>query len=347
MSIQYRLFKAKFFRKFQPLFVSWIITDKCNLNCACCDRNRGVTGHTKEEIIDRVVHEARASSIWRISLTGGEPLLHPGIDDIFRRLKEAGTSVSINTNALLAERKIDVLKQAAGVGVSLDGNEETNDSIRGPGAFKRTCQALETFSANGIPTKITCAITDRMSPEDAESVLEIAKRYEAPVVFQPSRYVVLYGDGPNPESPDRKSYGAVINHVVNLKRSYPSLVFNSMSGLRHLSKWPDDTPIACSAGRVSCRIEPNGDILACSMQTGEQPVGNILRDSLAEVFNTSPMPDCTRCWSGERVEANLMYTLKPGPILNYLRAGRSRNKQGRSIKNAVDTDNRNQSSAAN
>jgi len=68
----------------------------CNLNCSYCDTTyaQGNTGTpmTTEEILDKV------GDYKRVTLTGGEPLLTPGIDDLVSKMISFGMEINIETN---------------------------------------------------------------------------------------------------------------------------------------------------------------------------------------------------------------------------------------------------------
>jgi len=68
----------------------------CNLNCSYCDTRyaRGDTGTlmTAEEIFDKI------GDFKRITLTGGEPLLVPGIEYLINKMVKLGMKINIETN---------------------------------------------------------------------------------------------------------------------------------------------------------------------------------------------------------------------------------------------------------
>ena len=105
------------------------VTDRCNLRCVYCMPRQGVQWQplgdqlTVDEIA-RVVAAAAQGGVNRVRITGGEPLVHPHIVEIVRRI--AGTpgveDVSLTTNGMLLERLAQPLAEAGlrRVNVSLD-----------------------------------------------------------------------------------------------------------------------------------------------------------------------------------------------------------------------------------
>ena len=105
------------------------LTDRCNLRCVYCMPKDGVQWQaladqlSVEEII-RVVEAAAHGGVKRVRLTGGEPLVHPNIVEIVRRIASIPQieEVSLTTNAMLLERLAQPLADAGltRVNISLD-----------------------------------------------------------------------------------------------------------------------------------------------------------------------------------------------------------------------------------
>ena len=81
-----------------------------------------------------------------IYLSGGEPLLHPQFEAILSFAYKYFDRINILSNGILIKDKIEFISNyrlKAGVQISIDGNEEINDSIRGKGHFKKAVEALK------------------------------------------------------------------------------------------------------------------------------------------------------------------------------------------------------------
>lgn len=116
-----------FGRKIEYLRLS--VTDHCNLRCLYCLPIQGFSFSKPEEIlsedeIERVVAAAISLGINKIRITGGEPLVRPGICSLIKRLSSlAGIGdISLSTNGLLLSQMAKDLFQAGlkRVNVSLD-----------------------------------------------------------------------------------------------------------------------------------------------------------------------------------------------------------------------------------
>ncbi|MBQ9983235.1 MAG: putative 7-carboxy-7-deazaguanine synthase QueE [Lachnospiraceae bacterium] len=77
----------------------------CNLNCEYCDTQwaNETNVEYKEYTIEEICHIIAESGVNNVTLTGGEPLIQPGIDVLLRRLRREQTiRIEIETNGSVA-----------------------------------------------------------------------------------------------------------------------------------------------------------------------------------------------------------------------------------------------------
>ena len=150
------------------------VTDRCNFRCTYC-MPKGIFGRDYEflprdqllsfEEITRVASAAAQLGINKIRLTGGEPLMRAGLDDLIAMLStiDGIDSVTMTTNASLLARKAEALA-AAGltrVSVSLDSIDDTtfrsmNDVDFGVAGV---LEGIEAAAAAGLgPIKINAVV---------------------------------------------------------------------------------------------------------------------------------------------------------------------------------------------
>lgn len=75
----------------------------CNLRCSYCDSMYAVEGNdykqmSVDDIVDAIVAYRAESGVQCVTLTGGEPLLHAGVDELLQILCDKGFKVNIETN---------------------------------------------------------------------------------------------------------------------------------------------------------------------------------------------------------------------------------------------------------
>ena len=103
------------------------LTDRCNLRCTYCMPAEGLPWLPKPELLTddelvRLITLAVREGVRTVRLTGGEPLLRPGIVGLVARLAELEVDLALTTNGLALARLAEPLA-AAGlrrVNVSLD-----------------------------------------------------------------------------------------------------------------------------------------------------------------------------------------------------------------------------------
>lgn len=117
------------------LLVLWP-TGNCNLNCQYCYAKKGQQlGNMTFEIAKKTLDYFKDKSI-KVQFAGGEPLLRfELIKQIYEyvQVKQYTVSFQIQTNGTLIDEEIAKTLKAMkfAVGVSLDGNVEINDRLRG------------------------------------------------------------------------------------------------------------------------------------------------------------------------------------------------------------------------
>lgn len=93
------------------------VTDRCNLRCAYCMPAEGIIYREKKELltfeeIERVASVMVRLGVTKIRLTGGEPMVRRGIEDLVKKLSglDGLKVLAMTTNATLLGDKAEVLK---------------------------------------------------------------------------------------------------------------------------------------------------------------------------------------------------------------------------------------------
>jgi len=145
--------------------------EACNLACAGCGRVREYRDVVDRRLdVDACLAAVRASDAPIVSISGGEPLLHRGIGEIVRALKDDGRYLYLCTNGLLLEEKLDLFppsRQLAFV-VHLDGTEAVHDRVTGrPGTYATAIAGIREAVARGHRV---CTNTTLFHGSDAEDL---------------------------------------------------------------------------------------------------------------------------------------------------------------------------------
>lgn len=87
--------------------VTFIRLYGCNLNCSYCDTRYACEGEDYKNLeVQDIINEVRKLGLTRITLTGGEPLLHANIELLIEELVKADCEVNIETNGSIHLQKL-------------------------------------------------------------------------------------------------------------------------------------------------------------------------------------------------------------------------------------------------
>lgn len=139
----------------EPLF-------RCNLSCAGCGRIREF-GDSLDKTLSReeclaAVEESGAPVV---SITGGEPLIHPEIGGIIDDITRTHRFVYLCTNGILLERSLKKFKPSAYLSfvVHLDGQAATHDRNAGvKGVFDKALAGIRAAKARGFQVRTNTTI---------------------------------------------------------------------------------------------------------------------------------------------------------------------------------------------
>jgi hopanoid biosynthesis associated radical SAM protein HpnH len=159
-----------------PLLVELEPLFQCNLECAGC----GKIQHPEHVLRRRMPVEQAVGAIEEcgapmVSIAGGEPLIHPEIDEIVGQLVARKKFVYLCTNALLMERKLDRFTPSPyfAWAVHLDGLRERHDeSVCRDGVFDKAVAAVRIAKERGFRVTTNTTFFTHDTPEAVRRVLD-------------------------------------------------------------------------------------------------------------------------------------------------------------------------------
>lgn len=317
--VAYKLFEIKLINKRSPLIVSWLLTHRCNRQCIYCDSWKIKSEELNTERILLIIDEMAQMGAQILHFTGGNPLLKEDIGIIIDYCKEKKINTDINSNGSLVKEKINELAGLDLLSLSLDGDEETNDLIRGKGSYRDVMEAIEVAREKGLKLRFTTVLS-KLNLNAVDFILNKAQELRIPVVFQPATLHKLGGTGSNPIAPVGDDYKKAIAKLIVEKRKN-KYILNSISGLKYLYSWPKPiTQTKCINSMVICRVQPNGDILGCGRDFNRvHNVPNCIEIGFKKSFETLIPVVCRECWCGSIVELNQLFSLNLDTIINTVR----------------------------
>jgi hopanoid biosynthesis associated radical SAM protein HpnH len=159
-----------------PLLVELEPLFQCNLACAGCGKIQH-PGHVlrRRMPVQQAVSAIEESGAPMVSIAGGEPLIHPEIDQIVRELTKRKKYVYLCTNALLMQRKLHLFEPGRYFAwtVHLDGLRERHDaSVCREGVFEKAVAAVRAAQSQGFRVTTNTTFFTHDSPETVRQVLD-------------------------------------------------------------------------------------------------------------------------------------------------------------------------------
>ena len=173
----------KFRRQITDLRVS--VTDRCNFRCVYC-RSADPENHmAHHELLEwdeyeRLVRILVHMGIRKVRVTGGEPLVRPGVENFIARLKAIGVhDLSMTTNGHLLAERLETLI-AAGldrINISLDSlDREKFERITRTKAFDKVMAGIDAAQNSALrPVKVNAVLVRGFNDDEVEAFAEFAR----------------------------------------------------------------------------------------------------------------------------------------------------------------------------
>jgi hopanoid biosynthesis associated radical SAM protein HpnH len=159
-----------------PLLVELEPLYQCNLACAGCGKIQHPDHVLRRRMpVAQAVDAIEECGAPMVSIAGGEPLIHPEIDEIVAELVRRRRYVYLCTNALLMERKLDLFEPSPRFAwaVHLDGLRERHDqSVCREGVFEVAVAAIEAAKERGFRVTTNTTFFTHDSPQTVRQVLD-------------------------------------------------------------------------------------------------------------------------------------------------------------------------------
>lgn len=279
------------------------ITGRCNLRCRHC--YQGDAQAPRDLPLSRLLPllaEFERMQGLRLLISGGEPLCHPQFWALNEALPQFGFRSILITNGVLINRNNAHRLRTHEVQVSLDGQEQAHDGLRGRGSFARTIAAIEALREVGIAVSIATMVT-ALNKDDFPALAKLMERLgirtwtvDVPVVA-----------------------GRLARHrdlLLPWAEAAPLLSYGYGGGL-----YASSGDYAC--GAHLCAVLPDGSVSKCGFYS-RSPVGHIA-EGLENCWRRLPplrlsqlqcsCPVVSECRGGCRYRAELYSgPLAPDPV---------------------------------
>jgi MoaA/NifB/PqqE/SkfB family radical SAM enzyme len=272
-----------------PVLAHIIPIRRCNLACEYCneydDFSKPVALDTMQQRLDRLAELGTTI----ITLSGGEPLLHPALDEIIARIRHHGIIAGMITNGyLLTAERIRRLNQAGLEHMQISIDNVSPDEVSKK-SLKVLDKKLQLLSENAeFHVNINSVVGGGIrNPTDA---LEVGRR-AVELGFTSTIGIIHDGDGQlQPLKPEERAVYLRMKRMA--KRSYAQLNF-FQDNIAHgrPNEW------RCRSGARYLYVCEDGLVHYCSQQRGypAKPLEQYTVEDIRREFVTvkSCAPRCT------------------------------------------------------
>jgi MoaA/NifB/PqqE/SkfB family radical SAM enzyme len=275
---------------------------RCNCRCTMCEIWKRTEGsQLSEETYAGYVRDFEELGVEWVVFSGGEPLMHTGLERLCGMTAKRGMRTTILTTGLLLERNAPwIAKAVDDVIVSLDGPPAIHDQIRGvPGGFAALSKGVQVLRrhAPGFPVSARCTVQSwnhGALRKTATAAREIGLDSISYLAADLGPHAFDHGTGWNAARIELNR-----DEIVELAAEIESLIFE-WQGSGFVRESPEklrriaahfrahtgiEEPVAprCNAPWVSAVIETDGTVRPCFFHT---PIGRIGDSGLLRVLNS-------------------------------------------------------------
>src|ERR1700692_1854021 len=176
-------------RKRYPLVLMLEPLFRCNLACVGCGKIDYPDPLLHRRVsVEECLHAVDECGAPMVAIPGGEPLIHRDIGEIVKGIVARRKFVSLCTNALLLEKKLDLFEPSPYLFFSLhlDGLKEHHDrSVSQEGVFERALSAIRAAKARGFIVNVNATIFDGHSAGDVAAFLDLTEKLGVGVSISP------------------------------------------------------------------------------------------------------------------------------------------------------------------
>jgi pyrroloquinoline quinone biosynthesis protein E len=275
-----------------------------------------------------ILEQARKLNFVGYVAWGGEPLIRPDTLEILRHAHDLGLYTSFITNGTyLSEYAEEIAKTVDLTFVSLDHPSEYHDELRGSkDCYHKAMTGILKLRNLGGRITVNCVLS-KLNHDIVRDMAALAQAINVGIAFDPMEVF----SGFNEEyalSPAERRH-AFLDVLKAKKAGYP--VLNSFEFLENLI---NPAEYSCAQAKVYINVRENGDVNPFWCHKSERSVGNLRRQSLAEVLVSPEFREfgqkTEKCWScvnSVTTEVSMFYSVPkffkncfrlPSPIWSFI-----------------------------
>lgn len=266
-----------------PINGSLELLPLCNMNCDMCyirlsqdEMQQKGRLRTTAEWLD-LARQMKQAGVLFLLLTGGEPLLFSGFQQLYCELKQMGMILTINTNGtLINEAWADFFGKykPRRVNITLYGAEEaTYEKLcHFPEGFSKTIQAIRLLRERDVDVKVSCSVT-KENKSDLAKIFMLGKELGVPVhvdhyMMPAVRERSIPFDRQTRLTPeDAANIGLNVMKYQFSESFFKQYVCQTIERIQDPEFPRGDEHVSCLAGNCSFSINWQGEMRPCVMLT--------------------------------------------------------------------------------
>ncbi|GAB4288101.1 MAG: GeoRSP system radical SAM/SPASM protein [Myxococcota bacterium] len=273
------------------------LTNVCNARCPHCY----IVGVSEDCFLDaasvkRSLKDAAAIGARRISLTGGEPLLHPDFLDIVKFARRKRFYITVTTNgSLLTEELVNSLAEVGAITLRITIQshipEKHDEFFKIPGLFNRILKISKYILETGILEIGWNTNILKTNFMDTNKLMELAENLGIPLFHNNNLFHRRDGDS---------SPTSFMLNEEDWRRFYASFKSDTQDSTgdlkderrRHFSAEATEKIAArkgatCNVGLFSLSVLNNGNVVPC-LNWHNRVLGNINEHSIKDIWLENP-----------------------------------------------------------
>ena len=147
----------------KPVLCNYYVTYRCNAKCGFCDIWEQPSPTVSLEDVARNLDDLRRLGVRVIDFTGGEPLLHPQLDQLLSMAKARGFLTTVTSNGLLYPKRAEKLRGLIDLlHFSIDSPlPSEHNASRGVDCFNKLMESLEVALSLGERPDLLFTVTNQ------------------------------------------------------------------------------------------------------------------------------------------------------------------------------------------
>lgn len=285
------------------------ITYRCDARCKMCN----IWQLDPHEHLSAADYAKIPSTLRDINISGGEPFLRKEIVEIVNTVYQKcnGPRIVISSNGFRTRHIVATMEELRrtipdiGIGISLDGINETHDAIRGiDGAYEKALTTLRRLKERGFKNIRIGFTAMNANVHEMRKVYDLSRSLGVEFTNAVAQNSEIYFSTNNNEEVGANDLADALGYVIHKElisyhpkrwaRAYfesGTLVFNKER--RRI--------LECLAGRDFFYLSPDGLVYPCL--TIPTPMGDLKKQSFEEVWESGAaeqvrkqIKGCEQCW---------------------------------------------------